>query len=154
VSSATPFSEAAGTRHFRDHVHASLLAEMRFGTTLHVSDFAERLLDLTRETAAVRAYASSINDPRLLLRAVEQERSTLVALMARLGIDDASVIATLSEADALATVLVPFLQHQPTEVTRQLADALDELGEHNLAQALNELAERPRLEKEQHRAIA
>lgn len=135
----TPFSVSAGNRHVRHHMNPELLKEMRATTQVHISDFTDRLAALTEETAQVRAYARQVNDPKLLLSAVQAERETLNVLLARLGVDDTEAVAVLREAKALASALAAVLPQSPA-VARALSEHLERCGHDDLSQALASLS--------------
>ncbi len=141
VASTTPFSVAAAYRHVRNHVKAELLTQMRGSSQIHISDFADRLAALAEETAQVRAYARQVNDPKLLLSAVQAERETLNILLARLGVDDTEAVEVLREAKALASALAAVLPQSPA-VARALGEHLERCGHDDLAQALASLSAR------------
>ena len=140
VASDTPYSEAAAQRHMSRHVRAELLDAMPVRP--HVADYAERLSGLLDDTASARAYARLVNDPKLLLMAVAQERETLVVSMGRLGITNAATAQGLAEARAMAEALCAVLPEVPSTVAAALVDRLESAGAVELADALRELIDR------------
>jgi len=142
VALATPYSESAAARHFRNHVTAPMLDRARLDVASgpHIADFTARMVELLDETAAVRAVAAEVNDGTLMLKAVAQERDTLLALMTRLGVDDTQTAKALNEARVLAMAVHAVLQDRHPGAARQLAIFCREHGEPDLADAFDSLA--------------
>ncbi len=141
VSASTPFSTSAARRHLRLHLQPRLLSELRGAdATVHLSDFADRLLELAQHAAGVRAFAAQTNNGRLALQANAEERANLVTLMARLGIDSTEAAELHGEARLLTAAVVAIVRsgRYPT-LADDLADRLIRDGLNHLADALIEV---------------
>ncbi len=140
VSQDSGHSESAANRHLRNHVHPELRIELRASNRLHLTDFADRYVELVEESARARDHARTHGDGRLLLQAVQQERETLSVLMNRLGIDDGETVSQLREAKALSCALHKVLSATHPDVSLALAADLESRDEDDLASAFRDLA--------------
>ena|GEM_PF-3922228 len=137
VSADTPFSESAARRHIRMHMQPRLAVERQNpASTLHVSDFASRLLALANKAAAISAYADETNDGRLALQAMQQERELLDMLMTRLGVTDQEAVETLAEVKAVVRGLQRAITANATGDLEALAWYIREEGGSSVADAL------------------
>lgn len=144
VSIDTPYSVSAARRHVRLHMQPRLRGQLdQAGSTLGVSDFADRLLELADQTASVGEYAYATNNGRLALHAIQQERDTLIALMSRLGIESGEAAQIFRDAKAVMRALSQVLSSPafPGAAT-ELARVLRGMGNDNLARAIAALDQR------------
>ncbi|TFD74105.1 hypothetical protein E3T54_15000 [Cryobacterium sp. Sr8] len=107
----------------------------------HLSDFADRLLDLVAQAATVRAYAQSTGNGRLLLQAIQNERETLALLMTRLGIDSDEAVELFHEAKTLTKAVAAAVRSgEHPALAAALTQRLTDDGLDHLAASLRELA--------------
>jgi hypothetical protein len=106
VSIDTPFSTSAARRHVRLHMQPRLRGEMSTPvSSVTLSDFADRLLELADQASAIGEYAISTHNPKLALIAMREERDALVSLMTRLGIESGEAVEAYRDAKALTVSL-------------------------------------------------
>lgn len=133
VAAATPFSTAAAQRHLRNHAYSARAIQMRTAdaASLHVADFAARLVALGDEASTVGRLAT---DPRTRLLAIREEREALRLLLANLGIDHGEAVEVISEARVLAVAVSSLVGEWP-RIGTELAARLRDAGAHDLAAA-------------------
>jgi hypothetical protein len=149
VAVETPFSESAARRHLRLHLRPELLSEMHgAGSPIKLTDFIARFIELIEEAARVRAYAVATNSPKIALQAIDTERATIVALMARLGIDSSEAAEFHNDAAGLArSVVKVILSGDYPGIENALASQLEESGQSTLANGLRSLATQQQVRK-------
>lgn len=137
IAASTPFSESAARRHVRLHLQPRLGLELRDpASTVHLSDFVDRLMRLATRAAAVGDYAFEANDGRLALEAIRTESATLATLTDRLGIDSGEAAANMREAKAAAKVINRAINSGELRDLESLAWLADDEGAPALADAL------------------
>ena len=130
-------------RHLRLHFRSEMLAELSRAHRLHVADLAERLVNLLGEAETVRAYAKTVNDPRLLLQAADSERSTVTELVKRLGIDTTDLISDVREGLVLSHSVARVLARHPDVLQELVADLSQTPNGSDLAAAYSALSTGP-----------
>lgn len=142
IASTTPYSESAARRHLRLHLQPQLLSDLRgLEPSLQLTDFADRLLELAGHAASIRSYAQVTNNGKLALQAIEQERSLLVTLMVRLGLDSAEAAELHEEARALTRAVAAVVRSGTfPELGDELADRLATNGLDHLADSLRRVS--------------
>lgn len=141
VVASTPFSEAAARRHIRLHLRPQVLQEMGSpAAAVTLVDLAERLVELSGQAAEVGAYARQTNNGRLALHAIAEERSTLMALMLRLGIDSTDALELYADATALGRALGDMVRSTAIPgLAGELATQLDRAGMTHLGDAIRRI---------------
>ena len=123
IARDTGYSEAALQRHSANHLAPSLRGEMR-ARGLSITSFAERLANLADVSADVREHALLTNNPTVVLRSIDTETRTLIALLDRLGIESTDTLEVMTSARTFVLACQTVLAKHPGAL-EELSELLD-----------------------------